>query len=369
MSLLTTMMLVAGLALLVGGAELLVRGASRLAAAAGISPLVIGLTVVAYGTSAPEMAVSVKAALADQADLSIGNVVGSNIFNILFILGVSAMITPLAVSQQLLRRDVPLMIGVTALFAVLALDSRLGRVEGMSLLAGAIAYTAWSIRQSRREAEPVKQEYDEAFGSHRAASRHGWLLSGGCILAGLAALVLGSGWLVRGAVTLAQYMGVSELVIALTIVAAGTSLPELATSVVASIRGERDIAVGNVVGSNLFNILAILGVAAMLTPGGLVISSAAMHFDIPVMLGVAVLCLPIFFSGSIISRWEGLLFFVGYVAYTVCLILDATGSAASQPVRWGALVGGLLLLLWMLLRTGLSWRAARRLASAPCRHE
>ncbi len=331
MTILTMTLLAAGLILLVGGAELLVRGASRLAVAAGVSPLVIGLTVVAYGTSAPEMAVSANAALSGQADLSVGNVVGSNIFNTLFILGISAAIAPLAVSQQLIRRDVPLMIGVSGLFAALALDLRLGRVEGAILLAGAISYTWWSIRQSRREGEPVRQEYAEAFGKPGPVRRHPWLLHAGCILAGLGALVLGSHWLVEGAVILARYLGVSELVIGLTIVAAGTSLPEVATSVVASLRGERDIAVGNVVGSNLFNILAVLGLAGVLAPGGLAISPAALRLDIPVMLATAVLCLPIFLTGYVISRREGLLLLASYLVYTACLVLSSAGGPSSWP--------------------------------------
>jgi cation:H+ antiporter len=319
---LTLSRFILGLVLLVAGAEALVRGASKLAAAAGISPLVIGLTVVAYGTSAPEMAVSVQSALAGQADIALGNVVGSNIFNVLFILGLSAMITPLVVSRQLIKLDVPIMIGVAFLLALLALDGNVSRIEGALLFAGGVTYTVFIIRQSRKEKKPAQDEYEKEYG--HAKSKGHWLVNLGLIIIGLGLLVLGSRWLVNGAIAIAQKLGVSELIIGLTIIAAGTSLPEVATSIIASIRGERDIAVGNVVGSNIFNILSVLGLTALAAPSGVNVSSAALRFDIPVMLAVAVACLPIFFSGNLIARWEGALFWGYYIAYTLYLILAAT---------------------------------------------
>jgi cation:H+ antiporter len=323
--------LIAGLALLIVGAEVLVRGASRLAAAVGISPLVIGLTVVAFGTSSPEMAVSVQSSLAGQADIALGNVIGSNIFNILFILGLSAVITPLIVAQQLVRLDVPIMIGVSILTLLFALDGRVVMWEGGVLFAGILAYTGFLIRQSRRESAAITAEYEQEFGGKPPTTPAALALNVLFVIVGLALLVWGSRWLVNGAVAIAEALGVSELVIGLTIVAAGTSLPEVATSVIAAIRGERDIAVGNVVGSNLFNLLAVLGLTSLVAPGGVPVPPNAIAFDIPFMVMVAVACLPIFFTGNTIARWEGVVFLGYYVAYTTYLIL-AAGSSPQLPL-------------------------------------
>ncbi len=324
MDLLVLIRLIIGLVLLILGAEVLVRGASRLAAAAGISPLVIGLTVVAFGTSSPELAVSVQSALSGQADIALGNVVGSNIFNVLFILGISALILPLVVAQQLVRLDVPLMIGISVLVLVFALDGRIVRWEGALLFAGVIAYTVFLIRQSRKETSEVKEEYAHEYGDGRTRSVGAWLLNIAFVVGGLALLVLGSRWLVDGSVVIARLFGVSELIIGLTIIAAGTSLPEVATSIIAALRGERDIAVGNVVGSNIFNLLAVLGLTSLLAPAGVGVPPAALAFDIPVMIGVAIATLPIFFTGFRIARWEGALFLTYYIAYILYLLLDAT---------------------------------------------
>jgi cation:H+ antiporter len=315
--------LCAGLALLAAGAEFLVRGASRLAAIVGISPLVIGLTIVAYGTSSPEMAVSIESAYSGRTDIALGNAVGSNIFNVLFILGICALLLPLRVAQQLIWLDVPLMIGASALLLIMGIDGSISRLDGMMLFSGAILYTIFAIKQSRKEAAEIEQEYAGEFGAKNKISSS-WLLQLLLIAAGLAMLVLGARWLVDGAVQIAQLMGLSELVIGLTIVAAGTSLPEVATSIIASIRGERDIAVGNVVGSNLFNILAVLGLASIVSPSGIPVAPSALNFDIPVMIAVAFACLPIFFTGHRIARWEGAIFLLYYGAYTVYLILNAS---------------------------------------------
>lgn len=331
MTLLTLLLFLAGLLLLIAGAEMLVRGASKLAATVGISPLVIGLTVVAFGTSAPEMAVSVQSALSGQAgaDIAIGNVVGSNIFNILFILGLAAMIAPLFVAQQLVRVDVPIMIGVSVLLLLFSLDGNISRTNGILLFAGIIAYTVFAVIQGRREVASVEAEYSREYARQSTGIR-ALLLDGVFIAAGLGLLVLGANWLVDGAISMARWFGVGELVIGLTIVAAGTSLPEVATSVIASFKGERDIAVGNIVGSNIFNILSVLGLAAIVAPDGVNVSSAAVYFDIPVMLAVAVACLPIFLTGHTIARWEGCLFLGYYVAYVTYLILAATRDPALQ---------------------------------------
>lgn len=316
---------VVGLIFLVIGADLLVKGASRLAVGFNISPLIIGLTVVAFGTSSPELAVSVKAALSGQASIAVGNVVGSNIFNVLFILGLSAMITPLLVSRQLIRLDVPLMIAVSLIVLFLSLDGSFSRINGILLVTGLIAYILFLIFQSRRDrvVQEAGAEPEPVIGAQAYISRH-WLLNILFVAGGLILLVIGSRWLVDGAVAFAQYLGVSELIIGLTIVAAGTSLPEVVTSIIAALRGERDIAVGNVVGSNIFNLMGVLGIASIVAPGGIEMSSAVVSFDIPIMVVVAFACLPIFFTGGVISRMEGFILFAYYIVYTLYLILAST---------------------------------------------
>ncbi len=325
--------LLLGLVLLVGGAEVLVRGASRLALRFGITPLVVGLTVVAFGTSAPELAVTVQAGLTGQSGLALGNVVGSNVFNVLLVLGVSALITPMVVSQQLVRLDVPLMIGASVLLWVLSLDGSIGLTDGLLLTAGIVAYTVFAIRLGREHVDPVPAGLAQDLVAGPSGSRvDEWLgrlpVQMALIVGGLVLLVLGAHWLVAGAVAIARGMGVSEVIIGLTIVAAGTSLPELATSLMAALRGERDIAVGNVVGSCLFNVMSIAGIAALVTPGGLQVAPSLLHFDIPVMVAVALACLPIFATGHLIARWEGALFVGYYLAYVLYLVLAATRHEA-----------------------------------------
>lgn len=317
--------IIVGLCALVAGAELLVRGASALARAVGIPSLIIGLTVVAYGTSSPEFAVSLKASLGGQTDIAVGNVLGSNTFNVLFILGISALIVPLTVSSQLIRLDVPVMIGVSVLTWVLAADGVIGRWEGLLLLTAFIAYTAILIRMGKKQQMSVDQSVPNKTISRK---RERFLVPLLLVPAGLVLLVLGSRWLVHGAVDLARLLGVSELLIGLTVVAVGTSLPELATSVVAGVRGERDIAVGNIVGSNIFNILAVLGGSAVASTAGVAVSQTPLHFDLPVMVAVAIACLPIFFTGGRISRLEGVLFLGYYLAYLMYLLLGASRHAA-----------------------------------------
>lgn len=323
MTAITLALLVGGAALLIVGAELLVRGAGRLARMLGITPLIIGLTVVAFGTSSPELAVSVNAAFRGQADITVGNVIGSNIFNILVVLGLSATVAPLMVAQQLVRVDVPLMIGASVLLLVLALDGHLGRGDGVILFAGLIAYLWLLVQQGKRESAAVKEEYERqiALGVETRSSTPRNLL---LVAAGLAMLVLGSNWLVDAAVAIAAALGVSPLVIGLTIVAGGTSLPEVATSVIATIRGERDIAVGNAIGSNIFNLLGVLGLTLLIVPGGIAVAPAAINFDIPFMIAVAIACLPIFVHGHALLRFEGVIFLLYYAAYTTYVILKAS---------------------------------------------
>lgn len=317
-----TILFIVGLASLITGAEVLVRGASRVAAEFGISPLVIGLTVVAFGTSSPELAVSINSALSDKATIAMGNVVGSNIFNVLFILGVSALIVPLVVSQQLVRFDVPLMAVLSVFVLMVARDQNISRTEGLVLVISLVIYVWFLIYQSRKESNKVREAYNKEFGVVQV--RSSWVKNIGMVLGGLALLVIGSRWLVESAVSFAHYLGVSELIVGLTIVAVGTSLPEVVTSVIAAIHGERDIAVGNVVGSNIFNLMGVLGFASIVAPTGIEVSTAIIAFDIPVMIAVALACLPIFFTGGVISRKEGALLLGYYVAYTAYLILAAS---------------------------------------------
>jgi cation:H+ antiporter len=327
MGLMEIVFFVGGLVLLVGGAELLVKGASRLAAAFGISPLVVGLTVVAFGTSAPELAVSISSAYAGDADIAIGNVVGSNIANVLLILGISAVIVPLIVKSQLVRFDVPVMIGASFLLLALGLDGAISRIDGVLFFTLVVTYVVVLIRKSRRETAEVMAEFEAEYSDTSPSTP----VNLGLVVAGLGMLVVGSNLLVDAAVTVAERLGVSELVIGLTLVAIGTSLPEVATSIMAAIRGERDIAVGNVVGSNIFNILTVLGLSSIVAPDGIPVARSAIDFDIPFMIAVAIACLPIFLTGHLIARWEGAVFLGYYVAYTVYLILQASEHDALEP--------------------------------------
>ena len=323
MSPITFLTLVAGLVLLVIGAEFLVKGASRVAAILHIPPLIIGLTIVAYGTSAPELSVSIMSSFSEQgADIAIGNVVGSNICNILLVLGMSSVVAPLIVTKQIIRSDVPIMIGVSLLLFVFLLDGQLSRVDSLILFIGAILYTLSLIYQSKKHGAE-QDEFAQEYSFTDEVTPAVWLKNIVFIAGGSCLLVLGSRWLVSSAVAIAESFKVSNLLIGLTIIALGTSLPELATSIVASLRGERDIAVGNVLGSNIFNILAVLGIAGTIAPNGIAVSPAVINFSAPVAIAVAFACLPIFYSGKQIDRWEGSLFLFYYLAYNGYLILDA----------------------------------------------
>ena len=331
-----------GLGVLTLGAELLVRGAVGLASAMRVSPLVIGLTVVAFGTSAPEFVVSGQSALTGQPEIALGNVLGSNIFNILLILGISALIVPLRVDQQLIRLDVPLMIAVSVTVYGMSRDGKLDRLEGALLFTGLISYTVWSIIKSRQESNPeVVAEYSEEF-PERPKATWGYILVQAVILiVGLAMLVQGANMFLDGAVKIARAWGFSELVIGLTLVAAGTSLPEVATSVMAALKGERDLAVGNVVGSNLFNLLGVLGFTSLIAPNGIPVSPAALSQDLPMMLIVALACLPVFLTGHVIHRWEGAIFLTFHILYTTFLVFTAQ--------QWTAGVNMVTTILWVLV--------------------
>ncbi|GAB6165972.1 calcium/sodium antiporter [Thermostilla marina] len=350
------LMLIVGIPLLIVGADLLVRGASGLALAAKISALVVGLTVVAFGTSAPEIAISVDAAARGFGGVALGNAIGSNIFNVLFVLGLSALASPLAISGQVLRRDTPLMIAASVGVYLMALNGLLSRLDGLILVTGLIAYVAYSLIDGRRVGKARQQEVP-ALNVPQGA--RGIAKCTGLLLLGLILLVIGARMLVDGAVQLALYLGVSELVVSLTVVAAGTSLPEAATSVMAAIRKERDIAVGNIVGSNLWNILAVLGIGAVVAPNGIQVPRESIAFDLPVMVGVGVVCLPLFFVGKKLTRIEGAGLFAYYVIYTTYVVLRAVGRESTADVMGKAVVFIVLPLTAVFLLV----RVARQLAA------
>lgn len=302
-----------GLVLMTGGASALVRGAASLALRLGLTPLVIGLTVVAFGTSAPELVVSVQAALDGSGGIAVGNVVGSNIANIGLILGSAALLRAFAVERVLLVRDVPLMIGVSLAAVAMLSDGALSRLEGGLLVAGLVAYVAWSVRAARAETAAAAASVAAAHADGVPERVEGSVWRDlGWVVAGLGALVMGADLLVDGAVRLAEAAGVSKAVIGLTVVAVGTSLPEMATSVVAALRGQSAIAAGNVVGSNLFNVLSILGIASLMRP---LEAPGIERLDFAVMVAFAVSALAFMATGRRLERWEGAVLLAGYVAY------------------------------------------------------
>jgi cation:H+ antiporter len=301
--------------------------------------LVVGLTVVSFATSAPEFAVTMQAVADGSPGLAVGNVVGSNIANILLVLGVAAVIAPLAVKSPVVKRDVPVMVGISLLATVLSFNRVISQWQGALLVGILAAYVAWTVKVSRREtsansqAEGTESSPDPLLAEVADPIRRNppMVISGGLVIIGVALLVGGATLLVNGATSVARSFGLSDLVIGLTIVAVGTSLPELATSVIAAARGQRDLAVGNVVGSNIFNLGAVLGFASLITPGGISIPEAASNFDFVLMTGVAVLLLPVVYTGMAVARWEGVMFLLYYVAYTVYLLLASAEHDALQP--------------------------------------
>ncbi|KUG51804.1 sodium:calcium antiporter [Serinicoccus chungangensis] len=328
MDLLDIARILGGLVLLVVGGELLVRGASNLATRLGLSPLVVGLTVVSVATSAPEFAVTVGAVLDGQPELAVGNVVGSNIANILLILGIAALVLPLTVREQLVKIDVPVMVGLSVALLLVALDGVITTVEGLILLVVMVAHTVLTVVVSRRKQR--RELRKRRAPASREGEPMGVLPALGLVVAGVALLVLGANLLVAGAVNIAEALGVSGLVVGLTVVAVGTSLPELAASVIAAVRGERDLAVGNVVGSCIANIGLVLGVPAIISSGGLPVPFPAIALDIPLMVAASVALAPVVFTGFTVARWEGGLFVLLYLAYTAFVVLNATRHEALQ---------------------------------------
>lgn len=348
--------LIGGLVVVTIGAELLVKGAARGAATLGMTPLVVGLTVVAFGTSAPEFALSLFAAMEGQTDLALGNVVGSNAFNLLFIIGLSALITPLGVARNLVRYDVPVLIASSIAIMVMSLDRNIGWVDGAILGFSIVAYVIWTVRR----VNPATVESTDANDNGIKISTAGLWRDGLLLVVGLALLTVGAKGLVIGGVQIAKKLGLSELVIGLTILAAGTSVPEIATSLVAALRGQRDIAVGNAVGSSIFNILFVLSAAALASPRGIPVASSALYFDMPVMIATSLACFPLFYTGYRINRWEGALLLAYYFAYIGYLVLAATHHQATlgygQVMIYFALPLTFIVLAVLLFR---AWRRTR----------
>jgi cation:H+ antiporter len=312
-----------GLIALIAGAELIVRSGSALAARLGVPPLLIGLTVVAIGTSTPELAVGIDAAILGNGSLAVGNIAGTNTVNILLILGLSAAMRPLAIRMQTLRLELPMIVLASVLLLAFAWDGLLSRLDGLLLVIVGALFTLAVIRVARRESLMVNLEFAREFGPRRLASRQAAteLLA---LVVGLVVIAGGANWLVEGAVDLARLWHVSDAYIGLTIVAIGTSAPELVTTIISTIRNERDIAIGNLIGSSVYNILVILGVTCLVSASGVNVSDELIRIDIPVTLGVALLCVPVFSSGREVSRTEGGFFVGTYVVYLAYLIVQRT---------------------------------------------
>lgn len=345
---------------MIAGGELLVRGASNIAAAARVSPLIIGLTVVAFGTSAPELAVSIKSCYVGKTDLAVGNAVGSNISNLMLILGISAMAAPLAVRRRLFRLDIPVMIVAAIVLFACGWDGTLNRTEGAACFLGLVGYMIFTVAQGRRESAIANAETTiaELEITYDPAKSSAWEMTMNVVKLsiGLAMLVYGADWLVQTCVELATLAGLSELVIGLTVVAIGTSLPELVTSLMASLKGERDLAVGNVVGSNILNILLVLGLSAVVAPAGINVDPQSMVFDIPVLIGFSVAATFVFLSGMMISRIEGLVMLIYYAAYLGYLLWHAANRPGAITPWWetawflAPLIPLLLLSRWLARR-------------------
>jgi cation:H+ antiporter len=323
---LTITSLILAFAVMILGAELLVRGASKLALMFGISELVIGLSIVAFGTSAPEFIVSIKGAITGHSDIVVGNCVGSNIFNLLFIIGACASISPLVVVKQLVKVDVPIMIGAHLLFLLLSIDGHLNHYNAFALVLIFALYYLFIVRKSLKEKslESLDSNHKQAIQGKHAKSLYGIIKYSSFVMFGLIMCIAGANSAVDSSIIIANYLKVSELIIGLTIVSIGTSLPEVATSVVATCRGKKDLALGNIIGSSIFNILGVIGLAGLFAPKGIIVAPSIIRFDLPVAIISAIACLPIFFTGYRISRWEGVLFLLYYVAYIAYLCLEAT---------------------------------------------
>ena len=354
----TLLLFILGLAGLIFGAELFLKAVDQFGLKWGVSPMIMGLTVVAFATGAPELAISLKAAMNDSADLVLGNIIGSNIANILLILGITGLITPLHIKQRIVRIDVPIVIAMSIGLYVLALDGVLSPMDGGILLMGLLTYSIFTFLQIRKNKLDISELYVQEEEVELASGVWFYAKNVGILLAGLVLIVQGANWMVGSAVTIAQLLGMSELVVGLTIVSIGTSLPEVATSMSAARRGNADIAVANVLGSNIYNVLLTLGLTIVVAPGVLEVSRKALILDMPFMIAVAVGCVPIFLAGFDLNRKDAFLFLFYYAAYLIYLVLEATGSVYSDWIEKGFFFGVLPLTLFYifsrLIREGLT---------------
>lgn len=313
----------AGLGLLIGGANLIVHGASRVATLLGVPPMVIGLTIVAIGTSTPELAVSISSGLKGNGGLGVGNVAGANLFVMLVVVGISALWRPLHLHMQVFKLELPMIVIAALLMTALAWDGNLSRLDGCIMLCGGLTYTGLLFWMTRKASAATKKEFGHEYGPQTVpAARPRWPIQLGyaaMLIAGIAFTVIGSDLLVKGAVSIAEWLGVSAALIGLTIVAFGTSSPELVTTIVSTYKGDREVAVGNIMGSGVYNILVILSIACIVTPGGLPVDRDLLSFDIPLMAGVALGAIPVFLTGKKISRVEGALGIAIYMVYLLWL--------------------------------------------------
>ncbi len=323
--------LIVGLIALLGGAELLVRSATKIALFFKLSPLVIGLTIVAFGTSAPEIAVALSGSFDNHIGLGFGNVIGSNIFNLLFILGLMAVFKPLRIVRKVVRVDIPLMIITSAGLLVLAMDGHLSKIEGAIMLLGLVLFTVFTLRQGKKEENDFNKDFRE---SRKSISRGTLTLQFIILLLSIILLGWGSDRVVDSSVVIARELGIDEFIIGLTIIAVGTSLPELVTSLMALAHRRCDLAVGNIVGSSIFNILGVVSVMTLVSSGGVTVTANNLSMDLPVLLASSVVCLPIFFSGYRISRLEGIFFIIYYLVYIVFFaVITAPDSFFGTYVR------------------------------------
>lgn len=340
-----------GLTLLLFAGHFVVRAASNLGARFGLSPMVIGLTIVAAGTSAPELAVVFQSIAADDTELAVGSIIGSNIANVLLVLGLAATFGTIRVTSRVVRTDIPVMITASFLFLVFALDGTLGRLDSIVLFTSLVAFVTWTLRAANRTEFMVEAEEVDRSGR---ASLPPPLRSVAELVAGIGGLALAARFVVGGAEEIATSLGIPELIIGLTVVAIGTSAPEIVTTIIAALQGRRDLAVGNAVGSNIFNILLVLGASGIIAPDGIAVSDDALQLDLPVLLAAAVACLPIVAWDNKLDRWEGGVFVAYYVAYVVFLVLDGTGHRAKDP--FALVMLGFVLPLTIITAATIIWR-------------
>tara|TARA_R110000868_G_scaffold383578_2_gene650594 strand:- start:10189 stop:11274 length:1086 start_codon:yes stop_codon:yes gene_type:complete len=350
----TVLLFIGGLVSLIGGAELFLKAVDHFGLKWGVSPVIMGLTVVAFATGAPELAISIKAASSGSADLVLGNIIGSNIANILLILGITSLIAPINITRRIIRIDVPIVIGASLLLFILAFDGVLSSFDGIILISGLVAYSIFTYFQIRKGKEDETDVFEFAESVDDLAKGSFFYIKNiSFLLVGLALIVLGSNWMVDSAVTIARLFGLSELVIGLTIISIGTSLPEVATSLSAARKGNADIAVANVMGSNLYNILLTLGLTLIIAPNFLDVSQKAIDFDLPFMLAVSIVCIPIFVAGFNLTRMDGFLFLFYYFSYLVYLTFDAIESSFIQQIEsifiWVVIPATIIYMIWRMI--------------------